>query len=91
MGKILMWIVAAIAGIVFYKAVKARKNVADDHRDQQGMNNQRNNDSRLDNNGKTEAMLLCGVCGVHLPASETTARNGIISCSDTHACSHKRP
>jgi hypothetical protein len=93
MGKILMWFVAIIAGFVFYKAAKARKSVDNNKQDRESVRNQRHPDTQLDGRSegptKTEAMLLCGVCGVHLPASETKTSNGIISCSDTHACSNK--
>ncbi len=95
MGKILMWFVAIIAGFIFYKATKARKSVDNNNNDRQGMRNQRHPDAQLDSQSdgraKTEAMLLCAVCGVHLPASETKTSNGIISCSDIHACSNKNP
>ena len=84
-----MWLLAAIAGFVFYKAAKSRKQVDENNRDKQAVNNRRNNDSQLNNEGKTEAMLLCSACGVHLPASETQTRDGKIFCSDMHACGKK--
>ena len=84
MGKILIWLMAAIAGLIFYKAVKSRQQADKHDRDQQAMNNQPIHDGELKH--KTEAMVLCGVCGVHLPASETQSKNGIISCSQSHTC-----
>ena len=90
MGKIVMWLVAAIAGFLFYKAVKARKNADENSNNSRGMEDQNADKSQLDGKSKTEAMVLCGVCGVHLPASESMTVNKVISCSTQNACSNKR-
>ena len=90
MGKILTWLIAIIAGFIFFKAVKARKQADGANSASPGMENQRSKASQLDANAKTEAMVLCGVCGVHLPASESMTLNNVVSCSALNPCNNKK-
>ena len=38
-----------------------------------------------------EAMVVCALCGVHLPESDSVSENGAHFCSDAHRCAAKAP
>ncbi len=75
--KYLIWLLVALAVVVWLKRARAALSGAPGKAD---------NSSRR---RESEAMLQCAQCGIHIPASEAlTDRSGVAFCCDEHRVQH---
>jgi hypothetical protein len=80
-AKFLMLILIAVLGwLFFFKKRKADGGDQVSHRPSQGLGNQ---------NDKTERIVLCAVCGVNIPESESVTSNGRTTCQDPATCKQR--
>jgi uncharacterized protein len=78
--KFLIWLVIGFAVVTWI-----RRAMSASSKTQRNLHQDVRHDSRQNTSGKTEAMLQCARCGVHIPASEAlTDEAGLVFCSEEH-------
>ncbi len=82
MGKVLLWIIAALAILIFgrivaHTAAARQASASQGRRAAHGFDRERGS--------RPETMVRCAYCGIHLPYSEAFVANGQTWCGEEHA------
>ena len=85
MAKLLMWIVLGVLSLLAWKTVAGRVHrLRRDDRNRPPTDRAAGAEAAPD-----ESMLRCAQCGVHFPASEAIAGDGMAFCSAAHRDAHR--
>lgn len=84
MGKLLFWVLVAIAIYLIWALVASNRRRAARRDAQPGGDGSGGGSRGASDPQRLETMMQCRVCGVHLPDSEAVFARGRVYCGDEH-------